>query len=176
VRKFWTNNCKTIAVSGTRVGEHLREGEHIICNLESIDMWIKIKLFMVQGKYSIDANLDLKIVKAMVLKDFKNLMQKLALQMWNKCVPVFEAQRKKNIAKTSQIFKLQSSEGNTQLNSLTFIDLENIQQIFVLQSIKILGTAELNKKEVRKKHKEMSQFELRSLNSMEEEVMEVQTD
>mmetsp|Transcript_27145 Transcript_27145/g.33741 ORF Transcript_27145/g.33741 Transcript_27145/m.33741 type:complete len:141 (+) Transcript_27145:584-1006(+) len=140
-------------------------------------MWIKIKLFMVQGKYSIDANLDLKIVKAMVLKDFKNLMQKLALQMWNKCVPVFEAQRKKNIAKTSQIFKLQSSEGNTQLNSLTLIDLENIQQIFVLQSIKIFGTAELNKKEVRKKRKEMSQFGLRSLNSMEEEeVMEVQTD
>ena len=69
-------------------------------------MWISIKLFMVQGKYNIDANLDLKIVKTMVLKDFKNLMQKLALQMWNKCVPVFEAQRKKNIAKSSQIFKL----------------------------------------------------------------------
>ena len=46
---------------------------------------------MVQGKYNIDANLDLKIVKTMILKDFKNLMQKLALQMWNKCVPVFEA-------------------------------------------------------------------------------------
>ena len=37
-------------------------------------MWISIKLFMVQGKYNIDANLDLKIVKTMVLKDFKNLM------------------------------------------------------------------------------------------------------
>lgn len=46
---------------------------------------------MVQGKYSIEAKMDLKIMNSMELRDFKNLMQKLALQMWNKCVPVFEA-------------------------------------------------------------------------------------
>jgi hypothetical protein len=45
-----------------------------MCALESTDMWIKIKLFMAQGKYNIDSEMDLKINKAMVLKDFKNLM------------------------------------------------------------------------------------------------------
>ena len=81
---------------------------------------------MVQGKYNIDANLDLKIVKTMILKDFKNLMQKLALQMWNKCVPVFEAQKEKSLRRKSQIFKDNSSEANVALNNLSNLDLEKI--------------------------------------------------
>ena len=63
--------------------------------------------------------------------------------MWNKCVPVFEAQREKSIRRSSQIFKDNSSEANVALNNLTQLDLEKIQQIFVLQNIKILGTDEL---------------------------------
>ena len=96
----------------------------------------------------------------MILKDFKNLMQKLALQMWNKCVPVFEAQRKKNIQKSSQIFKLQSSEGHPELNNLTLIDLEHIQQIFVLESVKILGPNEIPRTKQKKKKKDSSPKEL----------------
>ncbi len=60
--------------SRQKVGDHFKENELIICSLESTDMWIKIKLFMAQGKYNIDSVMDLKINKAMVLKDFKNLM------------------------------------------------------------------------------------------------------
>ena len=59
-------------------------------DMESVDMWCQIKLFMVQGKYNIDAIMDLKIDKQMILRDFKNLLQKLALQMWNRCVTVFK--------------------------------------------------------------------------------------
>jgi len=44
---------------------------------------------MVQGKYNIDAMMDLKIDRHMVMRDFKMLLQKLALQMWNRCVAVF---------------------------------------------------------------------------------------
>jgi len=57
--------------------------------LESVDLWCHIKLFMVQGKYNIDAIMDLKIDRHMVMRDFKMLLQKLALQMWNRCVAVF---------------------------------------------------------------------------------------
>ena len=39
-----------------------------------MDMWCHIKLFMVQGKYNIDAHMDLKIDKHMILRDFKNLL------------------------------------------------------------------------------------------------------
>ena len=65
--------------SRDKVGDHFQENEHIIFSLDSADMWIKIKLEMAQGKYNIDADMDLKINKTMVLKDFKNLIQKLAL-------------------------------------------------------------------------------------------------
>ena len=99
-------------LSGKKIGEHFQDNAHIVYKLESIDMWIQIKLFMVQGKYNIDASMDLKINKAMQLKDFKNLMQKLALQMWNRCVTVFEKQRLKSIQKSSQIFKTSTAETN----------------------------------------------------------------
>ena len=72
-----------------KIGEHLRENQHLMFRLESVDMWCHIKLFMVQGKYNIDAMMDLKIDRNMVMRDFKMLLQKLALQMWNRCVTVF---------------------------------------------------------------------------------------
>lgn len=130
-------------LSGNKVGEIFSENEHIVCKLESLDMWISIELGMVQGKYNIDANMDLKILKAMVLKDFKNLMQKLALQMWNKCVTVFEQQRMRSINKSSQIFKTQSQVSTSELRNLNVMDLIEIQKIFVLETITIHGKDEL---------------------------------
>ena len=95
-----------------KIRDLLREQDHLIINLESIDMWCHIKLFMVQGKYNIDALMDLKIEKNMLFKDLKNLMQKLALQMWNRCVTVFKEQRMQKISKSSMQFKLYSRETN----------------------------------------------------------------
>ena len=73
-----------------KIKDHLKENDHLMFDMESVDMWCQIKLFMVQGKYNIDAIMDLKIDKQMILRDFKNLLQKLALQMWNRCVTVFK--------------------------------------------------------------------------------------
>ena len=75
------------------------ENDHLMFNLQSADMWCHIKLFMVQGKYNIDALMDLKIDLNMILKDLKSLLQKVALQMWNRCVTVFKGQRMSRIAK-----------------------------------------------------------------------------
>ena len=52
--------------------------------LYSNDIWCHIKLFMVQGKYNIDALMDLKIERNMVLLDLKNLLQKLAAPPWTR--------------------------------------------------------------------------------------------
>ena len=57
----------------------MRENEHLVFEVDSVDMWTQIKLFMVQGKYNIDAVMDLKIDKNLELREFRNLMQKLAL-------------------------------------------------------------------------------------------------
>lgn len=104
-----------------------------MCKLESIDLWIHIKLYMVQGKYNIDAEMDLKIDKHSVYKDFKNLMQKLALQMWNRCVTVFKDQRMKAIAKSSTAFKLAASDTKEDLKRLSMFELQAIQNIFIMK-------------------------------------------
>ena len=74
-----------------KISDSIRQNEHLVFKLDSVDMWTQIKLNMVQGKYNIDAVMDLKIDKNMELREFRNLMQKLALQMWNRCVTVFKA-------------------------------------------------------------------------------------
>ena len=123
-------------------------------------MWCHIKLFMVQGKYNIDALMDLKIDKNMVLKDFKNLLQKLALQMWNRCVTVFKEQRSKAVQKSSVNFKLYSQETNQDLKRLSMFELQTIQNIFILTDIKVLGSDEEYKKDAKKEKKNaMSAFE-----------------
>ena len=57
-----------------KIGDYLRENEHVMFMLESADMWCHIKLFMVQGKYNIDAIMDLKIDRYMIMRDFKMLL------------------------------------------------------------------------------------------------------
>ena len=92
IHNYWEYSCKRVPIvdgRNDRIGMHLRENEHLMFKLESVDMWCHIKLFMFQGKYNIDAVMDLKIERNMNLRDFKMLLQKLALQMWNRCVTVF---------------------------------------------------------------------------------------
>ena len=67
--------------------------------------------------------MDLKIDKNLMLKDFKNLQQKLALQMWNRCVTVFKEQRMKAIAKSSQTFKMSIGEKSEGLQRLSMFEL-----------------------------------------------------
>ena len=80
IETFWRKNCKVVPLQGgIKIKEHLKENDHLIFDVASVDMWCHIKLFMVQGKYNIDAIMDLKIEKNMILRDFKILLQKLAL-------------------------------------------------------------------------------------------------
>ena len=60
----------------------------------------------------------------MTMRDFKMLFQKLALQMWNRCVTVFNTQRKQAILKMSQAFKMANE--NEDLAKLNMLELEAI--------------------------------------------------
>ena len=80
IKNFWAKNCRTLPLTRfAKIGDHVRENEHLVFEVDSVDMWTQIKLFMVQGKYNIDAVMDLKIDKNLELREFRNLMQKLAL-------------------------------------------------------------------------------------------------
>ena len=60
--------------------------------------------------------LDLKIKKTMPWNKFQLLLQKLALDTWNKTFNnIFEAQRRAEIRKTAEEFKLECFEDNPQL-------------------------------------------------------------
>ena len=85
IASFWFGKqCRPVPfLPDRKIRDYVKENEHLMFKLESMDIWIHVKLFMVQGKYNIDAEMDLKIEKQMPLKDFKCLQQKLALQMWN---------------------------------------------------------------------------------------------
>ena len=82
--------------------------------------------------------------------------------MWNRCVKVFEQQRKKAVEKSSMVFKSMLSDTSHNLHDLTMIDLEMIQRIFILKQIDMLTTDEIHKKEpVKQKPKEASGFEIK---------------
>ena len=76
IQNYWEYSCQRVPIDAynDKIGMHLRENEHLMFKLESVDMWCHIKLFMVQGKYNIDALMDLKIDRNMILRDFKMLL------------------------------------------------------------------------------------------------------
>ncbi len=67
------------------MGEYIHENEQLLFDIDSQDIWVKIKLQMVQHHNLIEAEMDLKIDKSMVRSDFDMLIQKLSLKMWNEC-------------------------------------------------------------------------------------------
>ena len=76
----------------------MRDNDHLVFTVDSDDMWVKLKLFMTLKSYLLEAELDLKINKQMPWRKFLLLLQKIALDTWNKCFNnVFEEQRAQEI-------------------------------------------------------------------------------
>ena len=53
--------------------------------MDSDDIWVKVRMFMTLKSYLVEAELDMKINKCMPWRKFMLLLQKLALDTWNKC-------------------------------------------------------------------------------------------
>ena len=81
---FWQRNCLELPDKG-KVGEFIVDNEQILFEIESYDIWVKVKLQMVELHNLIEAEMDLKVEKSMKKSEFDRLIQKLALKMWNEC-------------------------------------------------------------------------------------------
>ena len=76
--KALKNSQTTIPIEG-RVKDHLKANDHILCDVDSLDIWVKFKLIVDTPVKSITAELELKIDKDMTGKMLHNMVQKLSL-------------------------------------------------------------------------------------------------
>ena len=126
----------TLPEQGT-VGDHIHEHEQLLFEIESQDIWVRVKLQMVEHRNIIDAEMDLKIDKLMVRNDFDNLIQKLALKMWNECSQVFQRERWKEFKKMAQ------NQAPALSSYLSKVEIEACKNIFVLQTFQIVIANEM---------------------------------
>ena len=94
---------------------------------------------MTLKSYLVEAELDLKINKRMPWSKFMQLLQKLALDTWNKCFNnVFKEQREEELLKVARSFKLACAEDNPKLaRAITQSDIVACQEMFILQRINL---------------------------------------
>ena len=93
IKKFWNNQCQLLPQNG-KIGEYILENEQLLFEIDSNDIWVRVKLQMVEQLNLIEAEMDLKIDKTMVKSSFDDMIQKLALKMWNECSQVFTKERR----------------------------------------------------------------------------------
>ena len=92
IRYFWDNHCQSLPQTG-KIGEYILENEQLLFEIDSNDIWVRVKLQMVEHHDLIEAEMDLKIEKTMGKSYFDDMIQKLALKMWNECSQVFTKER-----------------------------------------------------------------------------------
>lgn len=62
---------------------YLKDNDHIFCDIDSFDIWIKLSISIDSPFNSLEAELSLKIDKQMNGIEFAKIIQKLCLQIWN---------------------------------------------------------------------------------------------
>jgi hypothetical protein len=87
-----------------KIGESISEGQILVFDIDSVDIWLRVDLVLKQAQNVLEAEMDLKVEKSTPLTEFNQLMQKLALKVWNECCQVFvknnaenEPQRKEGL-------------------------------------------------------------------------------
>jgi hypothetical protein len=65
------------------ISEYLRPSDHLVCDIDSLDIWMKINLLIESNQKNIEADLNLKFDKSMTATDIHNILQKLCMQIWN---------------------------------------------------------------------------------------------
>ena len=73
---------------GGKAMEHLKDGDHVLCDVQSPEMWIKTTInFSYMIGYTnrrSESHLELKLDRTMPIDEYKKLMQKLSIKIWNK--------------------------------------------------------------------------------------------
>ena len=66
-----------------RVENHLQTNDHILCEVDSLDMWIKFNIAMECPLSSLDVEIEVKVEKRITGSTFMLMVQKVCLQLWN---------------------------------------------------------------------------------------------
>ncbi|CDW80490.1 UNKNOWN [Stylonychia lemnae] len=64
------------------IQEYLKANDHIICDVDSLDFWIKFRITMDSQFSTLDGMLELRIEKSMTGQTFNSIAQKLCIQLW----------------------------------------------------------------------------------------------
>lgn len=67
----------------TIISAILKAKDHVICDIDSIDLWIKLDLQIESPYHNLHAELQLKVDKTMNGADFSKIVQKVCLRIWN---------------------------------------------------------------------------------------------
>lgn len=57
-----------------KVAEHLKASDHIICDVTSLDLWIKFKLVIDSSDKSLESEFEMKIDKEMKGSELMNIV------------------------------------------------------------------------------------------------------
>ena len=66
------------------VSNHLRDGDEVICDLESFDIWVNVYLQFVSADRKAQAYVKMRVENNLSVIQVKHMCQKLALIVWNK--------------------------------------------------------------------------------------------
>ena len=132
IKFFWDNNCQSLPQNG-KIGEYIIENEQLLFEIDSSDIWVRVKLEMVEQHNLIEAEMDLKVDKTMAKSRFDDMIQKLALKMWNECSQVFTKERRMEIQKLAH-----AQEGKQKKTTLSKLELEACKNVFVLKDFHVI--------------------------------------
>lgn len=72
----------TLPLEG-HISEYLKANDHLACDVDSLDMWIKVSLSIDSPFKNLQSELYLKMDRHMTGIDIHNIIQKLCLRIWN---------------------------------------------------------------------------------------------
>lgn len=86
VSRALKNPISTIPTHGL-VSENLKANDHLMCDVDSEDIWVKVRL-MIEAEldHYVEAELEVKVDKSMHAEAFQRVLQKLILQIWDQYV------------------------------------------------------------------------------------------
>lgn len=64
------------------VRDHLKQNDYVICDVDSLNLWIHFSIQMDSLQNQVDSELELKVEKDMTGASFLAMTQKLCLQLW----------------------------------------------------------------------------------------------
>ena len=66
------------------VKDHIQDGNLVVCNLESLDIWINLFLHLKSADKTCKIFVKIRIDNHLSIYQVKNICQKLGLILWNK--------------------------------------------------------------------------------------------